>query len=96
MTGIVIDGHRVLTELHNQAEGFRILLDGHPVAMTLSETETTVTVWRDAMRLPSGLDIEDLCDVTGTDRLRPEAGQRRDPLQQLPTVRSRVLATSRA
>ncbi|WP_232295588.1 hypothetical protein [Parafrankia sp. EUN1f] len=42
MLEIVVDNHRMSTELNDQDDGFRILLDGDPVAMTLTETETIV------------------------------------------------------
>jgi hypothetical protein len=40
MPEIVIDGHHVTTE--GYGNGFRILVDGHPVPMTFAETKTTV------------------------------------------------------
>ncbi|CUU59108.1 hypothetical protein Ga0074812_124133 [Parafrankia irregularis] len=42
MADIVVDGRRVSTEVRDQPRGFRILVDGHPVAMTLTRTETIV------------------------------------------------------
>ncbi|KPM53712.1 hypothetical protein ACG83_24255 [Frankia sp. R43] len=42
MPEIAVENHRMSTELNNQEDGFRILLDGNPVAMTLTETDTTV------------------------------------------------------
>ncbi|EFC85141.1 hypothetical protein [Parafrankia sp. EUN1f] len=42
MAEIVVDGYRVTTEQRDQAGGYRILVDGAPVPMTLTRTETII------------------------------------------------------